>query len=207
MGKCCEGNCSLDTTKANQRISLRWVLAINVVMFFVIGSAAIYANTSALLADSLDNFGDAVTYALSLYALTQGMIFKAKVAYLKGVLIFASAVFIIGQVVYKLFVPSVPIFEVMGAFSLLSMVANSICFLILWRHRHEDINMTSVWECSKNDIMVNFSVLITSIAVWLTHSFWPDIFVAIILSGLLLRSAWRIIASSKAELHNAFSSK
>ena len=165
-------------------------------MFFVIGSAAMQGNTSALLADSLDNFGDSVTYALSLYALAQGAIFKAKVAYFKGILILLSALFIIGKVGYKFFVPSLPFFEIMSVFSLLGLVANSLCLLILWRHRNEDINMTSVWECSKNDIMVNLSVLITSGAVWLTDSGYPDSVVAIILSGFLLRSAWRIIALS-----------
>lgn len=200
MGQCCDSNCSLDSNKKNQRTSLRWVFAINVTMFFVIGLAAIQGNTSALLADSLDNFGDSVTYALSLYALVQGAIFKAKVAYFKGILILLSALFIIGQVGCKFFVPSLPVFEIMSVFSLLGLVANSLCLLILWRHRNEDINMTSVWECSKNDIMVNLSVLITSGAVWLTDSGYPDSVVAIILSGFLLRSAWRIIALSKAEL-------
>ncbi|CAC9437087.1 hypothetical protein [uncultured Gammaproteobacteria bacterium] len=41
----------------------------------------------------------------------------------------------------------------MSVFSLLELAANSLCLLILWRYRNEDINMTSIGGCSKNDIM------------------------------------------------------
>jgi Co/Zn/Cd efflux system component len=91
------------------------VLGINAVMFLVIVAAALYGNSTALLADSLDNLGDALTYGLSLYAVSRGAAVKAKVALFKGGLIFLAACAVVAQIVYKLFVPSVPLFEVMGA--------------------------------------------------------------------------------------------
>jgi Co/Zn/Cd efflux system component len=68
MAGCCDGDkdCALEALQDRQRGTLRTVLAINVVMFAVIVSAAFYSRSSALLSDSLDNFGDAFTYALSL---------------------------------------------------------------------------------------------------------------------------------------------
>jgi Co/Zn/Cd efflux system component len=41
-------------------------------MFLVIVAAALYAKSSALLADSMDNLGDALTYSLSIYAVSRG---------------------------------------------------------------------------------------------------------------------------------------
>lgn len=102
-------------------------------MFFVIVAAALYGKSTALLADSLDNLGDALTYGLSLYAVSRGTAVKAKVALFKGGLIFLAAVAVAAQITYKLFVPSLPIFEVMGAFSLLGLAANSLCLFLLWR--------------------------------------------------------------------------
>ena len=102
---------------------------------------------------------------------------------------------------YKLFVPSVPIFELMGVFSLVGLAGNTICLFLLWRHRHEDVNMSSVWECSRNDIATNVSVFIAAAAVWFTSSGWPDILVASCLVVLLLRSALRVITSARAELN------
>lgn len=179
------------------------VLGVNAVMFFVILAAALQGKSTALLADSLDNLGDALTYAVSLYAVSKGAAVKAKVALFKGGLIFLAALAVAAQIVYRLFVPSVPAFETMGAFSLIGLAANSFCLFVLWRHRGEDVNMSSVWECSRNDIASNLSVFVAAGAVWLTGSGWPDIIVALGLVCLLMRSAIRVISKGIAELRAA----
>lgn len=189
--------------RERQRGTLQIVLGINAVMFLVIVVAALYGNSTALMADSLDNLGDALTYGLSLYAVSRGAAAKAKVALFKGGLIFLAACAVAVQIVYKLFVPSIPVFEVMGAFSLLGLAANSICLYLLWRHRHEDVNMNSVWECSRNDIASNLSVFVAAGAVWFTAAGWPDTLVALGLVWLLVRSAIRVISSARAELRAA----
>lgn len=203
MSGCCNDGCSLDRLRERQRGTLQAVLGINAVMFFVIAAAALYGGSTALLADSLDNLGDALTYALSLYAVSKGTAVKAKVALFKGGLIFLAAVVVAAQLAYRLLVPSVPVFEVMGAFSLLGLAANGTCLFLLWRHRHEDVNMRSVWECSRNDIATNLSVFVAAGGVWLMGSGWPDSVVALCLVALLMRSAMRVISSARAELRAA----
>ena len=203
MSGCCNQDCSVEQLYGRQRGTLIIVLAINALMFLVIVAAALYADSSALLADSMDNLGDALTYGLSIYAVSRGVAVKAKVALFKGALIFLAALFVAGQIAYRIFVPSVPIFEVMGVFSALGLAANSICLFLLWRHRHEDVNMSSVWECSRNDIATNISVFIAAGAVWLTGSGWPDIAIAVALTLFLMRSAIRVISSAIAELRVA----
>ncbi|HYQ70376.1 MAG TPA: cation transporter [Gammaproteobacteria bacterium] len=202
MSGCCDHNCTVTALRGRQQGTLRVVLGINAVMFLVIVAGAYYGNSTALLADSLDNLGDALTYGLSLYAVTKDTFVKARVALFKGGLIFLAACVVAAQIVYRLFVPGVPLFEIMGAFSLLGLAANSLCLYLLWRHRHEDVNMYSVWECSRNDIAANVSVFVAAGAVWLTGSGWPDILVALGLVVLLMRSALRVIDSARAELHS-----
>ena len=203
MGGCCDGGCELNALHGRQRTTLRIVLAINAVMFLVIVAAALYAGSVALMSDSLDNLGDAITYALSIYAVARGARVKARVAMFKGLLILAGALAVAAQIAYKLLHPAVPIFEAMSAFSLLGLAANGICLYLLWRHRDEDINMSSVWECSRNDIASNLSVLVAAMGVWLTGSGWPDILVASGLVVLLLKSALRIISAAGKELRAA----
>lgn len=203
MSDCCNDSCAVDALRVRQQGTLRIVLGVNAVMFLAIAVAALYGKSTALLADSLDNLGDALTYGLSLYAVFKGAAVKAKVALFKGGLILLAACAVIAQIAYRIFVPSVPVFEVMGAFSLLGLAANSLCLFLLWRHRQEDINMSSVWECSRNDIASNLSVFVAAGAVWLTGSGWPDIAVALCLVWLLLRSAIRIIKSALVELRAA----
>ena len=203
MSDCCDNVCPLDRQIEQQRGTLEVVLAINAVMFFVIVAAALYGQSTALLADSLDNLGDALTYGLSLYAVSRGAAVKAKVALFKGGLILFAAVGVAAQIIYKIFVPSLPLFEVMGIFSLIGLAANSLCLFLLWRHRHEDVNMSSVWECSRNDIASNLSVFVAAGVVWFTSSGWPDIVVALFLVWVLVRSAIRVISSALKELRAA----
>ncbi len=200
MSTCCKGGCALDAQRARQRATLMWVLGINAVMFVVIVVAAIYGDSFALLADSLDNLGDALTYGLSLYAVSKGARTKAQVALFKGGLILLAACTVAAQIVYRFFHPHLPLFEVMGAFSLLGLAANGVCLLLLSRHRHEDVNMSSVWECSRNDIVSNVSVFVAAGAVWITASALPDLLVALGLVVFLMRSALRVLAQALREL-------
>jgi Co/Zn/Cd efflux system component len=200
MSGCCNHDCALDRLQERQRSTLRIVLGINAVMFVAVAAAGLYGRSTALLADSLDNLGDAFTYGLSLYAVSRGPAAKARVALVKGALILLAACFVVAQVGYRVLVPATPIFEVMGAFSLLGLAANAFCFALLWRHRQDDINMSSVWECSRNDVAANLSVFAAAGAVWLTESGWPDLVVALGLASLLMRSAVRVISGATREL-------
>lgn len=201
MGGCCNNGCGLDAFRDRQSATLKIVLAINAVMFIVIVVAAFYAGSTALLSDSLDNLGDALTYALSLYAVALGAHTKARVSLFKGIIILLVALVVLGQIAYKLAYPTVPIFEAMGIFSMFGLVANGTCLFLLWRHRNEDINMSSVWECSRNDIASNLAVFVAAAGVRVTESGWPDIFVASCLVVFILRSAFRIVSAARSELH------
>lgn len=171
-------------------------------MFVVELIAGLASGSTALLSDSLDNLGDALTYGLSLYVISRGARSKAHVAVFKGLLITAAGLFVLGQVGYKMFFPTVPVFETMGAVSLLALAANGVCLGLLWRHRTDDINMSSVWECSRNDIASNISVSIAAAGVWLLQSGWPDILIGLGLACLFLSSAYRVLRSAFAELKN-----
>jgi len=191
---CCEDKVyALDSLRDRQSSTLKQVLAINAVMFVVELTAGVVSGSTALLSDSLDNLGDALTYGLSLYAVSRGARSKARVALFKGVLILTAGMVVLGQVIYRMVVPSVPIFEVMGAISILALAANGTCLALLWKHRQEDINMSSVWECSRNDIASNVAVFVAAGGVWFTQSGWPDLLVGLGLGCLFLVSAIRVL--------------
>lgn len=204
MGSCCENNCAIDALHNKQRGTLVKVLWINAIMFIAIAAAALYGKSTALLSDSLDNLGDALTYGFSLYAVTKGSTTKAKVALFKGALIFLAACVVIAQIIYRLSNPVLPSYEIMTIFSFAGLFANGLCLYLLWRHRHEDINMSSVFECSRNDIASNLSVIIAAIGVWIFNSGIPDIIIASLLALLLLNSSARVIKGALAELKQNF---
>ena len=201
MADCCEDKaCAIEALQGRQSSTLKLVLAINAVMFVVELAAGLIAGSTALLSDSLDNLGDALTYGLSLYAVARGARAKANVALFKGGLILAAGLFVLGQVAYRITYPVVPTFETMGAISLLALLANGACVALLWKHRAEDVNMSSVWECSRNDIASNVAVFVAAGGVWLTRSGWPDLLVGLLLALLFLRSAARVLRNALTEL-------
>ena len=201
MTDCCENKaCAIEALGKRQGTTLRTVLAINVVMFAVELAAGVISGSAALLSDALDNLGDALTYGLSLYAVSRGARLKARVALFKGTLIFTAGIAVLGQVIYRILVPSVPTFEVMGAVSILALAANATCLGLLWKHRQEDINMSSVWECSRNDIASNMAVFVAAGGVWFTRSGWPDWLVGLGLACLFLVSAVRVLRRAISEL-------
>lgn len=63
MSDCCNDKaCAIEALRARQSSTLRIVLAINAVLFVVEFASGLFARSTALLSDSLNNFGDATTY-------------------------------------------------------------------------------------------------------------------------------------------------
>ena len=201
MGDCCNDKaCELEALRGRQSSTLKWVLGINAVMFVVELTAGLMSGSLSLLADSLDMLGDALVYGFSLYVVARGARMKARAALFKGIIMALFALFVLGQAIYRILFPHVPVFEVIGAIGLLALAANGICFFLLWRHRSDDINMSSVWLCSRNDLIANVSVLFAAAGVWLTHSGWPDILVGLALAALFARSALFVLRGAITEL-------
>lgn len=201
MADCCENkSCAVDALRVRQSSTLKVVLGINAVMFVIELVAGIMAGSTALLSDSLDNLGDALTYGISLYAIASSPRSKAKIALFKGILILIAGVFVLSQVVYRIMVPIIPTYETMGLISLLALLANGTCLTLLWKHREQDINMSSVWECSRNDVASNIAVFVAAGGVWLTHSGWPDILIGMALALLFLKSSAKVLRGAVSEL-------
>jgi Co/Zn/Cd efflux system component len=201
MADCCNDKaCEIEALRNRQSSTLKIVLSINAVMFAAELTAGLLASSVSLVADSLDMLGDALVYGFSLYVVAHGARMKAISALFKGSIMTTFGLFVLGQAIYRITVPQVPVFEAIGAIGLLALAANSLCLALLWRHRADDINMNSVWLCSRNDIIANVSVLFAALGVWLTGSGWPDILVGLALAALFLRSALFVLRGSITQL-------
>jgi Co/Zn/Cd efflux system component len=201
MADCCNDKaCEIDALRSRQSSTLKIVLGINAVMFVVELIAGLLGHSVSLVADSLDMLGDALVYGFSLYVVARSAAMKAKAALLKGAIMAVFGLFVLGQVIYRIVFPQLPVFEAIGAIGLLALAANSTCFFLLWRHRADDINMSSVWLCSRNDIIANIAVLFAAMGVWLTHSGWPDLLIGLALAVLFLRSALFVLREAIKEL-------
>lgn len=203
MSGCC--GCDVDTKalQAEQRRVLKIVLAINLATFVMVVAAAIYSSSSSLLSAGLDNFGDALTYALSLAVVGGTLAAKSRVALLKGALIMTAAGVVAARIIWGIAHPGVPIVEAMSIACVLNLVANIICLRLLTPYRYGDVNLASAWECSRNDINEGAAVFVAAGGVWMFDSAWPDLVVAVVLLLLFTRSAIRVFRAAINGLREA----
>jgi cation diffusion facilitator family transporter len=201
VDSCCESKADeLAELRASQSRILYIVLAINGLMFFVEFTAGWLAGSTALLGDSLDMFGDASVYALTLFVLDKSRRARAGAALAKGGFMLLFGIVVIADAARKMVLQEVPEADWMGIVGALALLANGICFALLYRHRSDDINMRSTWLCSRNDLFANSSVIIAGGLVALTGTLWPDTVVGLGIAALFLHSAWQVIRDALQEM-------
>ncbi|WP_179506092.1 MULTISPECIES: cation transporter [Novosphingobium] len=83
----------------------------------------------------------------------------------------------------------------MLGFGSAALVANLICLALLWCFRCGNVNMLSMFECSRSDVASNVGVLAAAELVGLTGLAWPNIIGGLI-AVIFLRSAWRLLRES-----------
>jgi Co/Zn/Cd efflux system component len=155
------------------------------------------------MADASDMLGDALVYAVSLYALSRSDRWKAGAALAKGLFMLLLGLGIAVDAAIKVGSGVPPSSGLMLAFGALALAANLGCLALLWRFRSHDLNMASTFECSRNDVISNIGVLAAAGLVALTVSPWPDILVGSAIALVFLRSAWRVIGGAIPELRTA----
>ena len=203
MDSCCESKSGeLARLRGIQSRVLYLVLTVNAAMFLLEFTAGWIAGSTALLGDSLDTFGDASVYAITLFVLDRGVRARAGAALLMGGFMLLFGLVVIGEALRRLLLQEVPSADWMGAVGALALVANGVCFALLYRHRADDLNMRSTWLCSRNDALGNIAVMGAAAGVWATAHGWPDIAVALVLAGLALTSGASVIRHAKEELRS-----
>lgn len=200
----CPDDCAVDVNAVAENKTYRnilWVvLVINAVMFGIEAVAGFGAGSVSLQADSLDFFGDAANYGISLFVLGKTLRWRASASLLKGATMALFGICVLAVAVYKAFVLSVPSAVVMGTVGIVALVANVVCAALLFRFRNGESNRRSVWICSRNDAIGNIAVVLAASGVFITATPWPDLFVGAVMALLALTGAYHIIRHAAAEL-------
>jgi Co/Zn/Cd efflux system component len=203
MACCDHTGAPFDGVSTAYRRALLAVIAINATMFAVEVAAGLGAGSRALLADALDFAGDALTYAITLWAIGRPLRTRARAALLKGLSLALMAFWVLATTAWQVVVQGMPRAEVMGVIGLLAFAANLASVLILVRWKDGDANVRSVWLCSRNDAIGNLAVIAAAGGVWATATAWPDLVVAAAMAGLFLTSSLKILRQAGAELRAA----
>jgi cation diffusion facilitator family transporter len=185
-----------------QRRVLVIVLAINVALFIGEFGAGWWAGSTALQADSLDSLGDAGVYALSLFVVGRSLRWRAGAGVVKGAIQGLFGLAVLAEVVRKALFGATPDAPIMAVAATIALAGNAACFILLTRFRHQDINLRSVWLCSRNDLFSNAGVIVAAGAVaWLGQG-WPDLVVGALVALLFLHTSFEVLRVAIRQLRD-----
>ena len=202
---CCSDTacCATPAVDPRFRRALWIALVLNALMFAVELGASWASGSVSLLADSIDFFGDAGNYAISLAVLGLGLAARSKAALFKAACMGAFGLFVLGRAGWNLQAGAAPEAVTMGAVGFVALAVNAGVALMLYRFRGGDANMRSVWICSRNDALGNVAVMLAALGVFGTGQAWPDLLVAVVIAVLALSGSWSVLRQAGSELRSA----
>ena len=169
------------------------LLGINAFMFVAELGVGLVAQSTGLIADSLDMFADAAVYGLGLYAVGKSAGLKVRMAHISGWIQAALALMVLIEVVRRYFFGSEPTSTLMMAMGLGALIANVSCLLLISRHRQDGAHMKASWIFSTNDVLANVGVIVAGALVAWTGSPYPDLIIGLIIGCIVMNGARRII--------------
>ncbi|HYQ39333.1 MAG TPA: cation transporter [Pseudomonas sp.] len=180
----------------NQRQAgvLKWLLAINALMFVVELGSGWLAQSTGLIADSLDMFADAAVYGVALCAVGRSVAWQVGAARFAGVLQLLLALGALGEVGRRFVYGSEPQSLSMIGIGLLALLANVACLWLISGHRDGGAHMRASWIFSANDVLANLGVIVAGALVAWSGSPWPDLLIGTLVGLLVLNGARRILA-------------
>ncbi len=179
--------------QAPERRPLRVLFALNGAMFVVECVAGWLAGSMGLIADGLDMGADAAVYLLALRAIGATVTEQRRAARFAGIVQFVLGLAALGEVAHRWWSGSEPEGTAMIGVSLVALVVNAACLMLLRKHRDGEVHLRAAWIFSATDVQANLGVIAAGLLVAWLRSPIPDLVIGALVSGLVLRSAWRIL--------------
>lgn len=185
--------CEMEARNDQERKTLVIVLGINAFMFVFELVLGLLAESTGLIADSLDMFADASVYSISLYAVGKSSLLKGKAAKLSGVVQIALALLVLIDVLRRFVFSSEPVSALMMVVGVIALIANSICLALISKHRDDGVHMRASVIFSKNDVIANVGVVLSGVLVWALGSRYPDLVIGLVIAVVVLRGGIHIL--------------
>lgn len=185
--------CEIEIQNEQERKVLLLVLGINAFMFVFELALGLIAQSTGLIADSLDMFADASVYGVSLYAVGKSVAQKSRVAKLGGVIQIMLALLVLVDVFRRFVFGSDPASALMISVGMVALVANVTCLHLIGRHRNAGVHMRASFIFSTNDVIANAGVVLSGVLVWILGSRYPDLVIGLAIAVIVLLGGLRIL--------------
>ncbi|EXS70614.1 MULTISPECIES: cation transporter [Sphingobium] len=192
-----------DPQAPDERRTLWIVLLLNAAIAIGFFASGLIGDSSALIANGVDNLSDTAVYGLSLVALSRGQTWKTRAARASGVMLLIFAGGILLDVGRRYLQGSEPIGPTMMVMSAVAAVVNYICLRMLQRLKQKDVNLRAATTFSFNDFISNGGILIAgALVLWLGTN-WPDLIVGLATALIAIKGGMEILRDARAEAKNS----
>ena len=187
---------ALTSQDHQQRRTLLVVLILNALLFVGLGVGGILADSSALLANAVDNGADSVVYLISFLAVGRALSWKKGAARLSGILLLVFAAGVVLDVGRRWYFGAEPVGWTMMGLALVAAIVNLICLMLLKRVTSDDVNMDAAETFSLNDFAANGGILVAGgLVLWLDQT-WPDLVVGLLVAALAIKGGVEILRNA-----------
>ncbi len=169
------------------------LLLINGAMFLAEAVIGWVAESTGLLADSLDMLADAMVYGTALYAVGRSTTLKHRAASVSGWIQISLGIGVIIEVIRRLVVGSEPVSVLMIVTGMIAFIANITCLILLAKHRSGEVHMRASWIFSTNDVIANAGIILSGLLVMWSGSRIPDLVIGAVVSIVVIRGGRQIL--------------
>jgi len=188
---------------ASERSTLWIVLGLNIGLAVAFFASGAFGDSSALIANGLDNLSDSFVYAISLLALSRSAKWKRGAANVSGGLLILFALGILYDAWRRYVDGSDPLGTIMIVMALVAAAINALCVWLLARLRDPDVNIRAANTFSWNDFAANLGIVVGGgVVAWLGTN-WPDLVVGVIVAGIAAWGGVGILRDAHGEHHKA----
>jgi len=182
-----------------QKRTLLIVFALNLLLFITLGTAGLVADSSALIANAVDNLSDTIVYAISVLAVGGSGKLKRSAARLSGIMLVIFAIGVLFDALRRPFFGPEPAGVTMMAMATFAAVVNLICLRLLKPLKTDDVNLRAAQTFSVNDFFSNGGILIAGALVMWTGSWIPDVVVGLVVAAVAVFGGFEILRDAKRE--------
>ncbi len=188
---------ALNAKDREQRRTLLVVLILNALLFAALGIGGVIADSSALLANAVDNASDSVVYLISFLAVGRAIAWKRRAARVSGVLLLVFAAGVLIDAGRRWWFGAEPIGWTMIGLAVIAAVVNLICLQMLRRLDGDDVNLRAAETFSFNDFASNGGIIVAGgLVLWLGQS-WPDLVVGVLVAGVAAKGGLAILEDAR----------
>jgi len=192
--------CEMKARNEQERKTLVIVLGINAFMFVFELALGLVAQSTGLIADSLDMFADASIYAISLYAVGKSSSLKTSSAKLSGYTQILLALLVLADVLRRFILGSEPVSGLMMGVGMIALFANIACLRLLSKHRGGGVHMRASLIFSTNDVIANVGIIVSGVLVWALSSRYPDLVIGLAIAIVVLRGGFHILREAAEQI-------